>query len=245
MRAQLEYVVPAAAPPVPKMAERVRLRRAGAAHQPGDMSTAAAERLVGSVLRAACDEDSIGPEQRLTARLDHARAQNAVLALTLEDARAQCERLALLCAKYESNAVALQVALRLADRAIEAYDVLVALLETAGGTAGRAAAEGAARRVLGAGADADGLRVYVSRLKRERATVQGTCVRLESTHAPPAPVDRPQHENRRTDIETAVLLQEMMGLREERAELVARVSAAERQRDEALAGRRDRPPTSL
>lgn len=39
-------------------------------------------------------------------------------------------RLALLCGKYESNAVALRLALGVTDRAIEAYDVLLALLET-------------------------------------------------------------------------------------------------------------------
>lgn len=39
-------------------------------------------------------------------------------------------RLALLCGKYESNAIALRVALGISDRAIEAYDVLLALLET-------------------------------------------------------------------------------------------------------------------
>lgn len=39
-------------------------------------------------------------------------------------------RLAMLCGKYESNAIALRVALGITDRAIEAYDVLLALLET-------------------------------------------------------------------------------------------------------------------
>lgn len=39
-------------------------------------------------------------------------------------------RLALLCGKYESNAIALRLALGISDRAIEAYDVLLALLET-------------------------------------------------------------------------------------------------------------------
>lgn len=39
-------------------------------------------------------------------------------------------RLALLCGKYESNAIALRLALGVSDRAIEAYDVLLALLET-------------------------------------------------------------------------------------------------------------------
>lgn len=36
----------------------------------------------------------------------------------------------MLCGKYESNAIALRLALGLTDRAIEAYDVLLALLET-------------------------------------------------------------------------------------------------------------------
>lgn len=36
----------------------------------------------------------------------------------------------MLCGKYESNAVALRLALGITDRAIEAYDVLLALLET-------------------------------------------------------------------------------------------------------------------
>lgn len=39
-------------------------------------------------------------------------------------------RLSLLCGKYESNAIALRLALGVTDRAIEAYDVLLALLET-------------------------------------------------------------------------------------------------------------------
>lgn len=36
----------------------------------------------------------------------------------------------MLCGKYESNAIALRLALGITDRAIEAYDVLLALLET-------------------------------------------------------------------------------------------------------------------
>lgn len=38
--------------------------------------------------------------------------------------------MALLCGKYESNAIALRLALGITDRTIEAYDVLLALLET-------------------------------------------------------------------------------------------------------------------
>lgn len=39
-------------------------------------------------------------------------------------------RLSLLVGKYESNATALRLALSYSDRAVEAYDVLVALLES-------------------------------------------------------------------------------------------------------------------
>lgn len=38
--------------------------------------------------------------------------------------------MALLCGRYESNATALQVALNYSDRTVEAYDVLLALLES-------------------------------------------------------------------------------------------------------------------
>lgn len=48
--------------------------------------------------------------ERLTSRLEHARAQNAVLALTLDESKTQCDRLSLLVGKYESNATALRYA---------------------------------------------------------------------------------------------------------------------------------------
>jgi hypothetical protein len=65
-------------------------------------------------------------------------------------------RLALLCGKYESNAVALRLALGITDRAIEAYDVLLALLETelsldesnSNSVENRAAAETVAKQLL-------------------------------------------------------------------------------------------------
>jgi hypothetical protein len=50
--------------------------------------------------------------------------------LTLVESKQHCNHLYLLCGKYESNAVALQQALNCNDRAIEAYDVMLALLES-------------------------------------------------------------------------------------------------------------------
>lgn len=120
-----------------------------------------AEHLVSDLLEQSNLQELNGSEkqfevetERLNSRLEHARANNAVLALTLHESKAQCDRyvlrsdrsnvtciphgdlspllyrLSLLVGKYESNATALRLALSYSDRAIEAYDVLVALLES-------------------------------------------------------------------------------------------------------------------
>lgn len=125
-----------------------------------------AEHLVSDLLEHSNIQELNGSEkqfevetERLNSRLEHARTNNAVLALTLHESKAQCDRyihlsfskienrnrkrikitftsfvfysrLSLLVGKYESNAIALRLALSYSDRAIEAYDVLVALLES-------------------------------------------------------------------------------------------------------------------
>lgn len=128
--------------PVTKMAERIKLKRATDSQRDvklndlvnTDLPTAIAEHIVGDILRQ-CDVQSekyaVDLELRsLTAKLEHTKAQNSVLALTLSETKSHCDRLALLCGKYESNAIALRLALGVMDRAVEAYDVLLALLET-------------------------------------------------------------------------------------------------------------------
>lgn len=125
--------------PVSKIAERIKLRRATDGVNTNelvnsDISTAVAEHIVGDILRQ-CDsqneKQAIDIEfKRLNAKIEHARSQNSVLALSLSETKAHCDRLAMLCGKYESNAIALKLALGITDRAIEAYDVLLALLET-------------------------------------------------------------------------------------------------------------------
>merc|ERR1719410_2093588 len=67
---------------------------------------------------------------KANSQIDHLRSQNDVLELTMEDAKNTNEKLSIHLARHESNATALQLALAYADQAIEAYDVLVALLET-------------------------------------------------------------------------------------------------------------------
>ncbi|KAF5272296.1 hypothetical protein FQR65_LT04953 [Abscondita terminalis] len=128
--------------PVTKVAERIKLKRATDGPREvkpndlvnTDLPTAIAEHIVGDILRQ-CDvqneKHTVDLELRtLTAKLEHTRAQNSVLALTLSETKSHCDRLALLCGKYESNAIALRLALGVMDRAVEAYDVLLALLET-------------------------------------------------------------------------------------------------------------------
>lgn len=68
--------------------------------------------------------------QRLQRRIEHLKLQNSVITLTLQESKQHCNQLYLLCGKYESNALALQQALNCSDRAIEAYDVMLALLES-------------------------------------------------------------------------------------------------------------------
>ncbi|CAG7828254.1 unnamed protein product, partial [Allacma fusca] len=68
--------------------------------------------------------------ERLNSRLEHLRSQNDVLTLNLDDAKSHADRLTVLLGKYESNNVGHQIALSFSDQLIEAYDVLVALLES-------------------------------------------------------------------------------------------------------------------
>ncbi|XP_063231776.1 colorectal mutant cancer protein isoform X2 [Bacillus rossius redtenbacheri] len=313
-------VVPQDDMPVCKVAERVMLRRMDR-HITGSQlaslgvcHTRVAESLV-SELQEADRQELRGSEaarrqyeaeaERLAARLEHARAQNTVLALTLEEAKTQADRLSLLVGKYESNATALRLALGYSDRAIEAYDVLVALLESELGlllancrAAGigkqlnirgegvdgdlepcevnsilrrarenRRAAETVARHLLsrldsvsvsnaiclsaapweeyshttstsssGEGEWGQGeerrLRDHIGRLKTDRATVRATVVELESCHAEP-PGSRQAislAEARKLDLETAVLMQELMATREDKAELRARAYLLEKER---------------
>ncbi|CAG9769487.1 unnamed protein product [Ceutorhynchus assimilis] len=180
------------------------------------------------------------------------------------------ERLALLCGKYESNAIALRLSLGITDRTIEAYDVLLALLETELSineenpltVQNRTAAETVAKQLLShldSHQNSDvllspwqnhvystpieinepwtsehelRLREHVSRLKAERSNIQGTYVTLESTQVENAPV-RPSssQEARKMDLEMAVLMQELMGLREDKTELLSKLFIIEKDKN--------------
>lgn len=306
--------------PVCKVAERVVLRKmdrqitGSQLATFGVCNTKVAETLVSELQEADLQEltrsEAVRRQfeietERLNSRVEHLRAQNAVLALTLEDSKTQCDRICLLLGKYESNATALRLALGFSDRAIEAYDVLVALLESELGlllancrAAGigkhnsakdetlkddeievhevatilrranenRKAAETVARHLVtrldttmasnainisnspwdeyshtSTSSSGDGewsqaeerrLRDHICKLKTERSSVRATVVELESFHAEPLWARQPVSlaEARKLDLETAVLMQELMAMREDKAELRARVYLLEKER---------------
>lgn len=119
--------------PVAKMAERVRLRRTIDPASPLDIgstvcTTEMAEHLVADMLQS--DNVTAPDVKHWRNCFEHAQLQIKILNLTLAESRSHTNRLYLLCGKYESNAMALHQALCCSDRAVEAYDVMLALLES-------------------------------------------------------------------------------------------------------------------
>lgn len=151
-----------AAPPVAKMAERIRLRKTEPPASQrlilgsemadlGISSSKVAEQLVQQLQEEAHTQEAIAaqrlcssgsplPEgrlrefeveiERVSSKVEHLRCQNDLLQLTLEESRGQCDRLSVLLGKHESNQTALQLALACSDRALEAFDALLALADT-------------------------------------------------------------------------------------------------------------------
>ncbi|XP_054258274.1 colorectal mutant cancer protein-like isoform X2 [Macrosteles quadrilineatus] len=160
--------------------------------------------------------------KRLSARLEHSRSQANVLQLTLDEAKSHCERLYLLLGKYESNVIACRLALNSSDRAIEAYDLLVSLLDSHLNDENVRVSE------------EEQLRELISCLKAERGRVRDTVVELESlVDLPPPPYTTPASagHSRKLDLETAVLMQELMAMREDKAELRAKIYLLEREKE--------------
>lgn len=67
--------------------------------------------------------------ERLQSKVDHLKAQNDLLNLTLSESKSHCDRLTVLLGKYESNNTALQMSLNYTDQALDIYDVIVNLLD--------------------------------------------------------------------------------------------------------------------
>ncbi|XP_064471194.1 colorectal mutant cancer protein-like [Ornithodoros turicata] len=144
--------------PVAKIAERVRLRKLEGSDcqilgsemtSLGISSSKVAEQLVQPLQEESQTQEifqslrSVGspvPEshlrefevetERLSSKIEHLRSQNDLLNLALEESRGQCDRLSVLLGKHESNNTALQLALAYGDRALEAFDTLLNVVET-------------------------------------------------------------------------------------------------------------------
>lgn len=214
--------------------------------------------------------------QRLQRKVEHLKMRNTILSLTLDECKEHCEHLYLLCGKYESNAIALQTAVNCSDRAIEAYDVMLALLESKlalmsekshSAEDSRRAVETVARHLLDrleseknvcenslgpwqstfsipdkvctpwTTDDDNRLRYHVSKLKGRRSTVQNTIVNLESPFSDLYEKSRMAMEsgkgmtekvnNAQFDLETAVMMQELLNLREENITLKSKIESTE------------------
>ncbi|KAM3874329.1 colorectal mutant cancer protein [Diretmus argenteus] len=79
--------------------------------------------------------------------------------------------------------------------------------------------------------DEQRLRDYARQLKNDRAAVRLTVLELESVHVDPLSVDvKPRGDVHRLDLENAVLMQELMAMKEEMAELKAQLYLLEKEK---------------
>ncbi|XP_048042633.1 colorectal mutant cancer protein isoform X2 [Megalobrama amblycephala] len=79
--------------------------------------------------------------------------------------------------------------------------------------------------------DEQRLKDYVQQLKNDRAAVKLTMLELESVHIDPLSYDvKPRGDSQRLDLENAVLMQELMAMKEEMAELKAQLYLLEKEK---------------
>lgn len=72
---------------------------------------------------------------------------------------------------------------------------------------------------------------YIQQLKNDRAAVKLTMLELESIHIDPLSYDvKPRGDSQRLDLENAVLMQELMAMKEEMAELKAQLYLLEKEK---------------
>lgn len=104
----------ARSPAVPKVAERVKLRRTVEEKHitgtditsSGHFSTEMAEHMVSDMMLAPVSPDIVASSrlqsevQRLQKKIEHLKVQNSVLTLTLAESKEHCDHLFLLCGKF-------------------------------------------------------------------------------------------------------------------------------------------------
>ncbi|XP_052267563.1 colorectal mutant cancer protein-like isoform X2 [Dreissena polymorpha] len=251
--------------------------------------------------------------ERLQSQIDNYKSQIDVCNLTLEESKANCDRLTLLLGKYESNNTALQMVLSYSGSCIETYEIICALLESELGVVlancraaglgslggesfsedqdeissilqrahqSRRAAENVSKHLLhkldksfnayssfstctgrhspGGQSWADlntsssgkytansssgfcdteftkhderRLRDYVHRLKQEQSKVHLTVMELESVYSDSSLEKKNRADAQRLDLENAVIMQELMAVKEEKADLKAQTYLLEKEK---------------
>ncbi|XP_026575817.1 colorectal mutant cancer protein isoform X1 [Pseudonaja textilis] len=79
--------------------------------------------------------------------------------------------------------------------------------------------------------DEQRLKDYIQQLKNDRAAIKLTMLELESIHIDPLSYDvKPHGDSQRLDLENAVLMQELMAMKEEMAELKAQLYLLEKEK---------------
>ncbi|XP_043326532.1 colorectal mutant cancer protein isoform X4 [Cervus canadensis] len=79
--------------------------------------------------------------------------------------------------------------------------------------------------------DEQRLKDYIQQLRNDRAAVKLTMLELESVHIDPLSYDvKPRGDSQRLDLENAVLMQELMAMKEEMAELKAQLYLLEKEK---------------
>nr|XP_018904606.1 PREDICTED: colorectal mutant cancer protein [Bemisia tabaci] len=218
-------VAPGNQVPILKVAERIKLKTMDRPvtgyliSNLGVSRTEVAEHLV-SDLKENCDIQELKEKhelevemERLNAKLEHIRSQNALLQLNFDESKSHCTRLSILIGKYESNIIALKQALDKSNQIIDIYRTL------------RDAKKSPKHKE-------EKLMSKLSKLQNEQNSLTSTVVKLESHVGEPPANLVSVTEARKLDIETAVLMQELMAMREEKAELKAQLFRAEKEREQ-------------
>lgn len=215
---------PSSPPPVPKVAERVKVQKVD---QPivtgkdlvnvGVSHTEVAEHLVSKV-QNDCNAQELSLQEKRQIELqaeksrakeEYLRAQNALLHASFEEMKSNCERLYLLLGKYESSAIALKLIVDTCYELISDYEQLVQLLMNH------------RRRDATVSKEEKDVRSSIASLKKQWAKLQPTVIELESyqnieLHGKNKPS---AFERKVLDLETAVLIQELTEIRKENAKL--------------------------
>ncbi|XP_060870656.1 uncharacterized protein LOC132945054 [Metopolophium dirhodum] len=147
--------------------------------------------------------------EQLQTRLDHVRSQMAVLELMFEQSAAQTDKLYLILGKYESNMIALKLEVETGEEIMNCYSSLLSIYD------GSANEDEKMMK--------DEIIELLHNLDEEKKKIGSTVVALESYHCEEETI-KPRSRNQvtRIDLEMAVLVQELMGIREEKSELQER-----------------------